>query len=71
MAPPPLRPSLLKPKHPERVCWGCKRYCPADSMSCGNGSDRTPHPVEVLGEDWLELEGASSAPAEDTSIATP
>jgi hypothetical protein len=44
----------LYPKHPERVCWGCDRYCPAGSLSCGNGSDRTPHPIELLGEDWLE-----------------
>ncbi|CAG9274720.1 hypothetical protein PUN4_900044 [Paraburkholderia unamae] len=44
----------LYPKHPERVCWGCDRYCQAGSLSCGNGSDRTPHPIEMLGEDWLE-----------------
>jgi hypothetical protein len=21
-------------------------------MGCGNGSERTPHPLELLGEDW-------------------
>lgn len=42
----------LHPTHPERICWGCDRYCPADAMNCGNGSDRTQHPVELLGEGW-------------------
>ena len=44
----------LHPKHPERICWGCDKYCSADAMGCGNGSDRTQHPAELLGEDWLE-----------------
>jgi hypothetical protein len=42
----------LHPKHPERICWGCDRYCPADALGCGNGSDRTQHPEELLGDDW-------------------
>ncbi|MDR1935683.1 MAG: DUF3079 domain-containing protein [Candidatus Accumulibacter sp.] len=42
----------LHPSHPERICWGCDKYCPVDSLGCGNGSDRTQHPVELLGEDW-------------------
>ncbi|MGS1010236.1 DUF3079 domain-containing protein [Achromobacter anxifer] len=42
----------LHPKHPERICWGCDRYCPTDSMACGNGSGRTMHPAETLGDDW-------------------
>ena len=40
------------PAKPERICWGCDRYCPANDMACGNGSDRTPHPVELFGEGW-------------------
>jgi len=44
----------LHPEHPERVCWGCDRYCPANSLMCGNGSIRTPHPVELFGDDWME-----------------
>jgi len=44
----------IYPKHPERVCWGCDRYCAAGNLSCGNGSERTPHPIELLGDDWLE-----------------
>lgn len=45
----------LHPAHPERVCWGCERYCPADSMRCGNGSERTQHPAELLGDDWMDF----------------
>ena len=40
------------PKHPERICWGCDKYCSVDDLGCGNGSDRTQHPMELLGEDW-------------------
>ena len=25
-----------------------------DALGCGNGSDRTQHPAELLGEDWYE-----------------
>jgi hypothetical protein len=42
------------PAHPERNCWGCDRYCARDSLVCGNGAERTQHPVELFGEDWLE-----------------
>ena len=37
----------VNPKHPERNCWGCDKYCSAKSMMCGNGSERTQHPVEL------------------------
>jgi hypothetical protein len=43
----------LRPKHPERVCWGCDKYCALDALGCGNGSERTPHPMELLGDDWF------------------
>lgn len=42
----------LHPIHPERICWGCDHYCPANDMRCGNGSSRTQHPAETLGDDW-------------------
>jgi hypothetical protein len=42
------------PLHPERICWGCDQYCPADQLMCGNGTVRTPHPVEMFGEDWMD-----------------
>lgn len=44
----------LNPPHPERICWGCDRYCPADSLACGNGAGRTQHPAEMMGDDWYE-----------------
>jgi hypothetical protein len=44
----------LHPKHPERICWGCDKYCASDKLACGNGSGRTQHPLELLGDDWLE-----------------
>jgi hypothetical protein len=42
----------LRPGHPERVCWGCDKFCAADDMACGNGTDRAQHPVEIFGDDW-------------------
>ncbi len=42
----------ILPAHPERTCWGCDKYCSADNLMCGNGSERTQHPVEVFGEGW-------------------
>ncbi len=51
----PLRRFPLHPAHPERICWGCHRYCPADAMRCGNGSERTQHPAELLGDDWMDF----------------
>lgn len=57
----------LNPKHPERVCWGCDKYCPADDLRCGNGTIRTQHPVELFGEDWVqwELNNRSHETADD------
>lgn len=49
----------VHPAHPERICWGCDKYCPVGSMFCGNGSERTPHPVETFGDDWCEWSPAS------------
>jgi len=46
----------VNPKHPERLCWGCDRYCSADDLRCGNGTIRTQHPIELFGQDWLEWE---------------
>jgi DUF3079 family protein len=44
----------LHPVHPDSVCWGCDKYCPAEDLRCGNGTVRTMHPAELFGEDWLE-----------------
>lgn len=55
----------LHPVHPERNCWGCDRYCAARAMLCGNGSERTQHPLELFGEGWAEWT-APRASTEDT-----
>lgn len=44
----------LLPRNPERICWGCDKYCAADQLACGNGTIRTPHPVELFGDDWVD-----------------
>ncbi|WP_312836101.1 DUF3079 domain-containing protein [Comamonas sp.] len=54
----------IHPAHPERTCWGCDRYCAASSMACGNGSERSAHPVELFGPDWAEWDPLASQPAE-------
>jgi hypothetical protein len=58
----------LHPKHPERVCWGCDKYCSAGDLRCGNGTVRTQHPVELFGDDWIEWELGRLAP-ETQSVA--
>ncbi|MCJ0972963.1 DUF3079 domain-containing protein [Pseudomonas sp. PS1] len=55
----------LNPPHPERICWGCDRYCPADSLACGNGADRTQHPAEMMGDDWYRYGDYSDLIATD------
>jgi hypothetical protein len=42
--------STLHPKHPERICWGCEKYCPANHLNCRE--TRVEHPVEFFGIDW-------------------
>ena len=49
-----MKKSVFDPRHPERVCWGCERYCRADDLACGNGSIRTQHPSELFGPDWQQ-----------------
>lgn len=61
----------LHPKHPERICWGCDKYCSVDELRCGNGSDRTQHPIELFGEDWAELEADGADSTEATPPAVP
>ena len=64
----------LKPRHPERICWGCALYCPADDLAWGNGTIRTMHPAELFGDDWLEWaedkQGRKSAATSDSTGRT-
>lgn len=57
----PTKPAVLHPKNPDRICWGCDRLCPAESLACGNGTIRTPHPAELFGDDWLDWLDARKA----------
>lgn len=65
----------IHPSHPERNCWGCDRYCASDAMLCGNGSERTQHPVETVGPGWEAWDGAvpegakSAAESAEVSMA--
>jgi hypothetical protein len=54
--------SLRLPVHPERVCWGCDRYCPANDLACGNGTVRAQHPAELFGADWEQYSAAPAPP---------
>lgn len=57
----------IRPAHPERVCWGCERYCAADALACGNGSERCPHPCELFGDDWMHWQ--PEAPKDHSTTA--
>ncbi|WP_241093221.1 DUF3079 domain-containing protein [Xanthomonas bonasiae] len=56
------KPFPLQPAHPERICWGCDRYCAAADLACGNGSGRVMHPIELQGEHWYLLWGIEPEP---------
>ena len=60
---------VLHPTAPERICWGYDKYCPADDLACGNGTIRTPHPVELFGEDWLGGSGDGTPAGPDAQRA--
>lgn len=61
----------INPKHPERLCWGCDRYCPADSLACGNGCCRAQHPIELFGENWFEISPKSAIEPSVANIQNP
>ncbi len=58
----------IHPKHPERICWGCDKYCPADDLRCGNGTIRAPHPVELFGDDWWEWSNQQANSKTDATL---
>jgi hypothetical protein len=60
----------VAPAHPERNCWGCDLYCAATSLRCGNGSERTQHPVELFGPDWLDWQPPSASDDAGTGAET-
>jgi len=58
----------INPAHPERTCWGCDRYCAANAMACGNGSERSQHPAELFGPDWAQWDPLASPAAETADV---
>ncbi|MCG6504153.1 DUF3079 domain-containing protein [Kingella pumchi] len=44
----------IHPKNPERICWGCEKYCTAADLQCGNGCERIQHPIETDGPEWYK-----------------
>jgi hypothetical protein len=59
----------LHPKHPERICWGCDKFCTVDDLRCGNGTIRAPHPIELFGEDWWKWPAETDSEAEAAPAA--
>ena len=59
----------IHPARPERNCWGCDRYCAADALACGNGSERTQHPAELFGDDWWRWTDEGRPPDEADAAA--
>ena len=60
----------LKPTHPDRICWGCEKYCPADDLACGNGTIRTLHPIELFGDDWIEWSERDRSTSDSSPTST-
>ena len=59
----------IHPKNPERICWGCEKYCTAADLQCGNGCERIQHPIET---DELGLKPApAAAPSAKPHIKLP
>ncbi len=61
----------LNPKHPERICWGCDKFCPLDDLRCGNGTIRAPHPAELFGDEWWKMDPDAEIAEEVTSVTEP
>ena len=61
----------FQPSHPERICWGCDKYCPADDLACGNGTIRTLHPAELFGADWVEWSDRGAEALATSASAAP
>ncbi|MDD5027874.1 MAG: DUF3079 domain-containing protein [Rhodoferax sp.] len=63
----------IHPAHPERICWGCDQLCATHAMACAN--ERSPHPSELFGDDWLEwsdrLAAPNPVPPPPTGASTP
>ena len=75
----------IHPANPERICWGCDKYCPANALMCGNcwgcdqfcsidamacSNERSPHPAELFGDDWLAWGDQQLAQVDTPKVTT-
>jgi hypothetical protein len=60
--------NTLHPRHPERICWGCDKLCPANDLACGGGTIRTQHPVELFGDHWQPADAEPEEARHDTRL---
>ena len=58
----------IAPKNPERICWGCDKYCKEADLQCGNGSERIQHPIELDGQYWYQTGDWSDLLSDDQQI---
>lgn len=56
------------PKNPERICWGCDKYCKDTDLQCGNGCERIQHPIELDGQDWYKTGDWSNLLSEEQQV---
>lgn len=57
----------IHPANPQRICWGCDKYCAADSMACS--AERTPHLAELFGDDWQDWTPGCTPPEREPDNA--
>jgi hypothetical protein len=57
----------LHPANPQRICWGCDKYCAADSLACS--AERTPHLAELFGDDWADWAPGNPAGHQAKAVA--
>ena len=58
----------IHPANPERIFWGCDQFCSIDAMACSN--ERSPHPAELFGDDWLAWGDQQLAQVDTPKVTT-
>ena len=58
----------IHPANSERICWGCDQFCSIDAMACSN--ERSPHPAELFGDDWLAWGDQQLAQVDTPKVTT-
>ncbi|MEO8595903.1 MAG: DUF3079 domain-containing protein [Candidatus Solibacter sp.] len=44
------------------------KLCPVEDLRCGNGTIRSPHPVELFGDDWYDWLQAHEAKSDSAAL---